>query len=303
MNEDFVPAYRQLMESNQLEARVERAKYHLTECYLCPHKCGVNREKELGFCRASREAMVSDYGPHFGEERVLVGKNGSGTIFFGYCNMRCVFCQNCQLSFGGQGYRISNEQLADYMLSLQYDYQCHNINLVTPTHFVANILEALYLAAHKGLNLPLVYNCGGYERIETLKLLDGVIDIYMPDFKYNTEGWGEKYSKVKNYPEMIKRALKEMDCQVGGLKTDKQGIAYRGMIIRHLMLPGGIENTKEVLKFIKQELSPDCMVNLMDQYYPAHQASQYHGLSKPLSHREFLEAYIYAKKLGLNLSQ
>ncbi len=302
MEVDHQPGYCKLLANGKLSEKVKEAKNHLTQCNLCPHECGVNRAEKLGFCRASDQVLISSYGPHFGEEAVLVGKNGSGTIFFGYCNMQCVFCQNCEVSFGGEGDTVSNADLARIMLTLQNDYHCHNINLVTPTHFVPNILEALSLAAEEGLTLPLVYNCGGYEKTETLLLLDGVIDIYMPDFKYHFTEWGKKYSKVRDYPQKVKKALKEMDRQVGGLKTDAEGIAYRGLIIRHLMMPGGLRNTKEILKFIKKELSPDCLINLMDQYYPAHQAFEYKELSKTLSPGEYNEALIFAKKLGLRLA-
>lgn len=299
----YKPSYRKLLDLGELQERVKEAKKHLTECNLCPHECGVDRKKKLGFCRAHDKAVVSSYGPHFGEEAPLVGRHGSGTIFFGYCNMRCVFCQNCELSFGGEGEPVSNERLAEMMLALQNRYHCHNINFVTPTHFVPNILEALLLAAGKGLELPLVYNCGGYERMETLALLDGVIDIYMPDFKYHMAERGQKYSKVRNYPQMVKTALQEMDHQVGGLKTDEDGIAYRGLIIRHLMMPGGLEDTKEVLLFIKENLSPDCLVNLMDQYYPAHQAYEYEEIAKRLSRKEYMEALRFARELGLRLAR
>jgi putative pyruvate formate lyase activating enzyme len=293
--------YVKFLKNHQLEQRVLRAKEHLLKCNLCPHQCGVNRLEKLGFCRAPDKAVIASYGPHYGEEPPLVGHNGSGTIFFGYCNMRCVFCQNCELSFGGEGQIITNETLAEIMLLLQNHYRCHNINLVTPTHFVPNILDAVFMAAQKGLSLPLVYNCGGYENLETLALLDGVVDIYMPDFKYHLAERGSRYSKVKDYPEKVKLALKEMDHQVGGLKVNKDGIAYRGLIIRHLMMPGGLEESKEVLKYIKQELSPDCVVNLMDQYYPAHQASRYFEISQRLSKQDYNEALAFAQRLGLNL--
>ncbi|MBF7083235.1 4Fe-4S cluster-binding domain-containing protein [Desulfallas sp. Bu1-1] len=296
------PGYRKILASGILKDKVEKAQKHLTNCNLCPHNCSINRKERVGFCRAADKVVLSSYGPHMGEEPPLVGRNGSGTIFFGYCNMRCVFCQNCELSFGGEGELISNEELAEIMLELQNFYKCHNINFVTPTHFVPNILEAVLLAADRGLMLPLVYNCGGYEKIETLFLLEDVIDIYMPDFKYHLAERGQKYSGVKNYPEMVKKALKEMDRQVGGLKTDERGIAYRGLIIRHLMMPGGLEDTKQILKFIKDELSPDCMVNLMDQYYPAHRAYKYEEIARRLSDNEYKKALEYAKTLGLNLA-
>ncbi|KJS88149.1 MAG: radical SAM protein [Peptococcaceae bacterium BICA1-8] len=299
MEVSYEPNYLKL-KNILLKEKVIKAKKHLTECNLCPHMCGINRQKVLGVCRATDRVVVSSFGPHFGEEAPLVGKNGSGTIFFGYCNMQCVFCQNCELSFGGEGEVITNEDLAQVMLKLQ-KYRCHNINFVTPTHFVPNILEALLIAVEKGLRLPLVYNCGGYEKIETLYLLEGVIDIYMPDFKYHLAELGQKYSKVKDYPDKVKKALKEMDRQVGGLKLDEKGIAYRGLLIRHLMMPGGLEDTKGVLTFIKKELSPDCLVNLMDQYSPSHQAYKYEEISRRLSTNEYKDGLLFAKALGLRL--
>lgn len=302
MGTSLKPNYLALLANGKLQEKVTKAKAQFRECNLCPHKCGINRIEGLGFCRATDKVVVASYAPHFGEETVLVGEHGSGTIFFGYCNMRCVFCQNCELSFGGEGEVISNETLAAIMLKLQNRYRCHNINFVTPTHFVPNILEALLLAAEQGLRLPLVYNCGGYERLETLHLLEGVIDIYMPDFKYHFPERGQRYSGVKNYPQQVKLALKEMDRQVGGLKLDQHGIAYRGLLIRHLMLPGGLDDTMEILRFIKVELSSDCLVNLMDQYYPAHRAYQYEELARGLPSQEYKEALNFAKSLGLRLA-
>lgn len=302
MHMAILPSYIKQYEDGELKKRAEEAKKHYTDCHLCPHECGVDRTRQVGFCRARHEAIVSSYGPHLGEEEVLVGTRGSGTIFFGYCNMRCVYCQNYELSFYGHGRAVSNEELADIMLTIQNVYRCHNINLVTPTHFVPNIVEAVYIAVQKGLRLPIVYNCGGYEKVETLKLLDGIVDIYMPDFKYFDLERGRKYSKVKNYPEMAMAALKEMDRQVGGLRTDDRGVAYRGLLIRHLMLPGGLEDTKKVLDFIKQELSPDCLVNLMDQYYPTHKAQKYEEINRRLRIPEFRRAWVYAQELGLRLA-
>lgn len=295
------PGYLELWKKGILQKRVRKAVRHLSKCNLCPHNCGKDRTTELGFCRASDKVIIASYGPHFGEEAPLIGKNGSGTIFFGYCNMRCVFCQNCETSFGGEGEEISNDELAQVMLKLQDYYRCHNINLVTPTHFIPNILEALLVAVEQGLRLPLVYNSGGYEKKEILYLLDGAVDIYMPDFKYYLAGRGEKYSGVKNYPEMVKESLKEMDRQVGGLKADKDGLAFQGLLIRHLMMPGGLEDTKAVLRFIKRELSSDCLVNLMDQYYPAHQAASYEEIFRTLSAKEYLEVLQFARQLGLRL--
>ena len=298
---DVQPSYIKLLQEGDLLPKVEEAQEHITCCSLCPHECGIDRREKKGFCQAGDMVIVASFGPHLGEENVLVGRNGSGTIFFGHCNLRCVFCQNSELSFGGEGHLVSNEELVDIMLALQNDYKCHNINLVTPTHFVPNILEALYSAAQQGLRLPIVYNCGGYEKIETLRILDGVIDIYMPDLKYAAAKRGQRYSQVIDYPSRARLALKEMDRQVGGLKVDR-GIAYRGLLIRHLVLPGGLEDTKEVLDFIKRQLSPDCLVNLMSQYYPSHQASKYPEINERVSAHEYGEALRYARELGLRLA-
>ena len=299
---EYKPSYLKLYSSGELEARVAEAHKHLTDCRLCPHLCGVNRQEKKGFCRAPEQAVVASFGPHFGEEAPLVGRHGSGTIFFGFCNLRCVFCQNCELSFRGEGQQVSDEELAGIMVKLQEAYRCHNINFVSPTHFVPNILGALLIAVGKGLSIPLVYNCGGYENIDILRLLDGIVDIYMPDFKYSLGERGAKYSGVRNYPEMVMSSLQEMDRQVGGLKTE-QDIAYRGLIIRHLVMPGGLEDTKQILRFISEHLSQDCLVNVMDQYHPEHLAFKYPELSKRLAKEDFREAYTYAQRLGLRLAR
>jgi len=213
--------------------------------------------------------------------------------------MRCVFCQNFELSFGGEGDLISNESLAIIMTSLQNDFHCHNINFVSPTLFVPHILEAIVIAVEKGLKIPLVYNCGGYEKLETLQLLDGIIDVYMPDFKFILDEKGIKYSNVKDYPSHVKQSLIEMDRQVDGLKVDDRGIAYKGLIIRHLMMPGGLEETKLILEFIANELSKDCLVNIMDQYYPSHQAHKYKEINQEIKEQDWEKALSYATKLGL----
>ncbi|NLV91907.1 MAG: radical SAM protein [Firmicutes bacterium] len=298
----FTAAYRKSLEDGSLLKKVEMARRHYEACFLCPHECGVDRRRERGICRGGPKTVVASYGPHFGEEDVLVGYRGSGTIFFAHCNLGCVYCQNYTISIHGRGTSISNEELASIMLLLQDHYRCHNINLVTPTHFVPNILEAVYLAAQKGLRLPIVYNCSGYENVETLKILDGVIDIYMPDFKYNSPELAGRYSRTRDYPEKAKLALKEMNRQVGDLRVDEKGIAYRGLLIRHLVLPGGMEDTKEILGFIGEELSPDCLVNVMGQYYPAHRASEYQEIARRLTPKEFREAVDYARELGLRLA-
>ncbi len=295
----FVPGYIKLNKSGILSERVKEAEEHLTECRLCPHECGVNRSIGLGVCRAGDKAKVSSYGPHFGEESVLVGRNGSGTIFFSHCNLRCVFCQNHNISQSGIGTEISNEKLADIMLSLQNYYHCHNINLVTPTHYTVQILAALEIAVDKGLKLPLVYNCGGYEKVETLQALDGIVDIYMPDFKYFSRETSKRYSDAEDYPLKAMEALREMDRQEGTLELDEAGLARRGLLIRHLMLPGGLRDTKKILQFIKDELSDGVLVNLMNQYYPAHKAYAYSELRTTLSLKEYRQAYTFAQKLDL----
>ena len=293
--------YMESYKNGTLHKNLIKLKKHIYNCHLCPHKCGVDRRSATGFCKSLDKAVVSSYGPHFGEEKILTGRKGSGTIFFAYCNMRCVFCQNYELSHYGRGNTVTAEKLSKIMLLLQNHYRCSNINLVTPTHFTTNIVEALSLAMGKGLNLPIIYNCGGYESLETLQLLDGVIDIYMPDFKYFDNTVSEKYSKITDYPNKVKRAIKEMDRQVGGLKIAGNGLTYKGLLIRHLILPGGLKDTKKILNFIKAELSADVGVNLMEQYYPAHKASQYPEIGKRLEKLEYVEAIKYAEEIGINL--
>jgi putative pyruvate formate lyase activating enzyme len=242
--------------------------------------------------------MVSSYGPHFGEEAPLVGRNGSGTIFFTYCNLHCLFCQNYTISQLGEGSPVNSQQLAGMMLSLQ-ERGCHNINLVSPTHVVPYILDAINLAADKGLNLPLVYNTGGYDALETLKLLDGIVDIYMPDMKYSDEKTAEELSGIKNYPEINRAAVREMHRQVGDLKLDKESIAQRGLLVRHLVLPHGLAGTKEVVKFLAREISTDSYLNVMAQYHPCHKAFDIPKLAQPLPRRDFEEAIEMAHEQGL----
>ncbi len=293
------PLYLTLHREGKLKERAKALKERLEACDLCPHTCGVNRLKEeKGFCRVLASPMVSSYGPHFGEEQPLVGYGGSGTIFFTYCNMACVYCQNWEISHLGEGEEVSTEELARMMLSLQAR-GCHNINLVTPTHQVAFIVEALVLAVEKGLRLPLVYNCGGYEKVETLRLLEGVVDIYMPDFKYGDEKIALKLSKVPRYPEVARQALKEMHRQVGDLKLDDEFIAWRGLLVRHLVLPGRLAGTKEILRFIAQEISPNTYINIMDQYYPCGEAWKYPPLDRRLTREEYEEALAWAQEVGL----
>jgi len=272
----------------------------LKSCNLCPHICGINRaEGEKGLCRAGDSVIVESVCPHFGEEEVLVGTHGSGTIFFAHCNLKCVFCQNYGLSQKGEGYEITLEELAKAMLKLQ-KLGCHNINFVSPTHFAAQIIQAVEIAAGEGLKIPLVYNTGGFDTIETLKLMEGIIDIYMPDMKFFDEEAAVKYLRVKGYPEALKKGIKEMHRQVGDLKLDEDGLAYRGLLVRHLVMPGGLAGTKEIMKFLAEEISPHTFVNIMRQYHPTHLAEEYPEINRRITRREFAEAVNAAREAGLD---
>ncbi len=295
-----IAAYQQLHSTGELKARVEKAKSILEECSLCPRRCGVNRlAGESGKCHITRRVMVSSYGPHFGEEAPLVGRHGSGTIFFTYCNLRCIFCQNYTISQLGDGVEVDREELARMMLSLQAK-GCHNINLVSPTHVVPYILEALELAVGMGLYLPLVYNSGGYDAVETLELLDGIIDIYMPDMKYSDEKIAEQLSGIKDYPRINKAAVREMHRQVGDLCLDDEGVAQRGLLVRHLVLPNRLAGTEEIVRFLAREVSTNTYLNIMAQYRPCHQAFDMPLLAHPVSKQEFSEAINLARQRGLN---
>ncbi len=243
--------------------------------------------------------MVSSYGPHFGEEAPLVGRHGSGTIFFTYCNLRCIFCQNYTISQLGEGSPVTREQLVQMMLFLQAR-GCHNINLVSPTHVVPYIVEALELAAGNGLCLPLVYNSGGYDSVETLRLLDGIVDIYMPDMKYSDGEIAGQLSGVKDYPLVNRAAIKEMHRQVGDLQIDGQGVAYRGLLVRHLVLPNGLAGTKGVARFLAREVSTNTYLNIMAQYHPCYRAFDRPQLGRPLNRQEFNEAIDLAQEQGLH---
>jgi putative pyruvate formate lyase activating enzyme len=272
----------------------------LEECHLCPRQFRVNRPAgESGKCHITEQAVVSSYGPHFGEEAPLVGRHGSGTIFFVYCNLKCVFCQNYTISQLGEGSPVNKEALAKMMLSLQKQ-GCHNVNLVSPTHVVPYILEALEIAVDMGLYLPLVYNSGGYDSVETLRLLDGIVDIYMPDMKYSDERIAEQLSGIKDYPSVNKAAIKEMHRQVGDLKLDEQGIAQRGLLVRHLVLPNQLAGTQEVVCFLAQEISTNTYLNIMAQYHPCYQAFDIPSLRRPLQREEFTEAVELAHRQGLH---
>lgn len=293
-------AYLELYRNGKLRDRVDAAKSLLESCHACPRNCGAKRlNGEVGRCRTSSKAMVSSYGPHFGEEAPLVGRHGSGTIFFTNCNLRCLFCQNYSISQLGEGEKVSTEELACMMLSLQ-SHGCHNINLVSPTHVVPQILESLETAVESGLHLPLVYNTGGYDSLETLRILDGIVDIYMPDMKYNDEKVAEEFSGIENYPEINKMAVKEMHRQVGDLEIDEYGIAQRGLLVRHLVLPQGLAGTKQVVNFLAKEISPNTYVNIMAQYYPCYKAYQIPALSRRITEGEAQQAIELAWQAGLN---
>jgi putative pyruvate formate lyase activating enzyme len=278
---------------------VARARRLLQACHLCPCHCGINRlAAESGQCHITRQAIVSSYGPHFGEESPLVGRHGSGTIFFAYCNLSCLYCQNYSISQLGEGSIVTKEELAEMMLSLQRR-GCHNINLVSPSHVVPYILEALEIAAGSGLHLPLVYNSGGYDATETLKLLDRIIDIYMPDMKYSDNKTGERLSGVKDYPRVNRAAVREMHRQVGDLEIDDSGVAQRGLLVRHLVLPCKLAGTREIVSFLAREISTRTYLNIMAQYHPCYQAFNRPQLARPLSQAEFAEATNLAHQQGL----
>lgn len=291
--------YHRLYESGKLAKRIELTYQVLAECRLCPRECKVNRlAGELGYCKGGKDPAVSSTGSHFGEESPLVGRHGSGTIFLTHCNLRCIFCQNFTISHLGQGREISCEALAKDMLTLQR-MGCHNINLVTPTHFVPQILASLLMAIKGGLNIPLVYNCGGYESVETLKLLQGIIDIYMPDIKYGNTIPAKEYSNAPDYFDVAKRAVLEMHRQVGDLAIE-DGIAKRGLLIRHLVLPNDLAGTKEVMRFIAQRISKNSYVNVMAQYRPEYRASEYPPLNRPITNGEYNHAIELAHQEGLH---
>lgn len=278
---------------------IEKLYALLSPCRVCPRECGVDRLcGETGNCGAGLELKISSYHQHFGEEPPLVGQYGSGTIFFTRCNLHCVFCQNYQISQLGMGHETSIEECAHMMLRLQ-ELGCHNINLVTPTPWVPQIVKALSFAQEQGLDIPIVYNCGGYESIETLRLLDNIIDIYMPDIKYADNESARKYSDVPDYWDVVRPALKEMHCQVGDLVV-KDGIARKGLLIRHLVLPDNIAGSRECFEFIKHELSPNTVVNVMAQYYPTYNAHKFPRINRRIAPREYQQALRDLEALGLD---
>ncbi len=295
----FAPAYLKTYKEGLFPDIAQKAHHMLLACTVCPRECGVNRtQDEKGFCEAGYLPEMSSYSPHFGEESPLVGRHGSGTIFLTHCNLGCLFCQNYSISHRGEGKKISIQTLAKVMVELQ-NLGCHNINFVSPTHFVPQILKALPQAIEMGLSVPLVYNTGGYDSVQTIRLLDGIFDIYMPDFKFSQGEVSQKYSQAPDYPIAAKRALKEMYRQVGDFQIDEHGIAFRGLLVRHLVLPGGLAGTKDVMRFLATEISKNTYVNIMDQYYPCGNIPLRSPLRRRITPREYNQSIAAAKKEGI----
>ena len=295
----FVPSYIALTQQGDLEKRVQDLWDILKDCRLCPRECRVNRlEGEVGYCKADSGLIVSSAFPHFGEESPLVGYHGSGTIFLTHCNLQCIFCQNFDISHLGRGERITPSDMARMMIRLQ-ELGCHNINFVTPTHYVPQIVASLPEAVEHGLRIPLVYNCSGYESLEVIQLLEGIVDIYMPDAKFMDEKYSREYCNAPDYPGVLKKVLKEMHRQVGDLQLDNRGVATKGLLVRHLVLPNGIAGTKGVATFLAAEISKDTYLNIMDQYRPAHHAHEIPRIARPLHKDEYLDAVNTALGCGL----
>lgn len=295
----FEPSYIGTFETGLLKEKIHQAYDQIKSCVLCPSQCGVDRlSGETGICNTGKLAWVSSYNLHFGEEDPLVGRHGSGTIFFTHCNLRCLFCQNFDISHQGCGQEVSSDELAAIMLDLQ-NQGCHNINFVTPSHVVPQILSAVEIAIPHGLCVPLVFNTGSYDRVSTLKLLEGVFDIYMPDFKFWDPQIAAHACRAPDYPEVARRALLEMHRQVGDLLLDEAGLARRGLVIRHLVLPDGLAGTREIMRFIAQRLSRDSYVNIMSQYRPCGRAAEVKGLNSQLAAKEYQLAVQAAEEEGI----
>ncbi|MDZ7697173.1 MAG: radical SAM protein [Deltaproteobacteria bacterium] len=293
------PSYLKLHREGALDDRVEKLLARMESCQLCPRECGVNRLKdETGFCRTGRHAKIASYNAHFGEEAPLVGRHGSGTLFLSSCNLLCSFCQNDDISHLNEGVTVGPEQMAAMMLELA-KRGCHNINFVTPTHVIPQIIEALPIAIEQGLSIPLVYNSGGYESTKTLGLLEGIFDIYMPDFKFWEARWSERFCHASDYREVASAAIKEMHRQVGDLVVDDAGIAVRGLLVRHLIMPENVSGTDNVLRFIAQEISKNIYVNVMDQYRPCGTAHEDDIINRRLTRDEFRRALGWAETAGL----
>ncbi|UCH61639.1 MAG: radical SAM protein [Fidelibacterota bacterium] len=300
MNRDFEPRYLELHKSGELKRRGEKLWELMESCELCPRRCGVNKLKgEKGFCQANWQLEISSFHPHYGEEKPLVGEGGSGAIFLTNCGLRCVFCINWEISQGGEGSVRSIEEFSDMMLALQ-KRGCQNINFVTPTHYSPHIVLAIDKAASKGLKLPLVYNTCGWERVEILTILDGIIDIYLPDFKYSDGQKAAKYSSgADTYADVTKSAILEMHRQVGVARPANDGLMYRGLMIRHLVMPNNVSGTKEVIEWIAKNLHTDTYFNLMSQYRPMHKAFEYPEISRRITQKEYTDAINWAKAAGL----
>jgi putative pyruvate formate lyase activating enzyme len=294
------PSYLKLYREGKLQDRVDRALELMRDCSLCPRECHVDRlSGELGFCRTGEKARVASLHAHFGEESPLVGTNGSGTIFFRSCNLLCCFCQNCDISHDAEGGEVGPKGLADMMLSLQRR-GCHNINFVTPSHVVPQILQGLFIAIERDLKVPLVYNTGGYDKVETLSILEDIFDIYMPDFKFWETRWSEKFCKAPDYRNIATAAIKEMHRQVGDLLIDESGIAEKGLLVRHLVMPNDVSNTKEVMTFLADKISEDTYVNVMDQYHPCGKATLDPVINRRLTMKEYVEAVRRTREAGLH---
>jgi len=299
-NAPFEPAYLGLERKGKLE-QLERELWEiLKSCTCCPRRCAANRlAGETGVCSSTARLKVYSAGPHFGEERPLVGRGGSGTIFFSNCNLLCCFCQNWEINHRGDGKYISHQTLAQTMLDLQ-DRGCHNINLVTPTHVVPHIVKALRIATRQGLRLPLVYNTGGYDSLEVVRKLEGIVDIYLPDFKYQDGSLAARYSSgASDYPALAAAVIKEMHRQVGILQMDAHNIALRGLIIRHLVMPQNIAGTDRFVRWVADELSPETYVNIMAQYHPEHRAFEFAEISRRITNEEYSQALAWAREAGL----
>lgn len=298
----FEAAYLELLRSGELKRRAAAAYARLEACDLCARECGANRRESSAHagCHTGERAVMSSYGPHFGEEEPLVGSGGSGTIFFAWCNLCCQFCQNYQISQNGEGDEVEPQELAQVMLTLQAQ-GCHNINLVSPSHVVPQILAAVLIAAEAGLRLPLVYNTGGYDSLKTLASLSGVVDIYMPDMKYADSGVAQRLSKVTDYAAVNQAAVKEMHRQVGILSFDAKGVARRGLLVRHLVLPEGLAGTAQIVRFLRDEISPDTYINVMAQYRPCYRAYDLPPLDRRPTAHEYAEAVRLAQEAGLRL--
>jgi len=293
------PSYLKLYREGKLQERLNQAIETMRSCRLCPRQCEVDRlSGELGYCRTGSRAKVASFNAHFGEEAPLVGRFGSGTIFISYCSLLCSFCQNFEISHLGEGREVDPAAMAAMMLALMRR-GCHNINFVTPTHVAPQILEGLILAVEQGLNIPLVYNSGGYDKVETLKLLDGIFDIYMPDFKFWDENGAKRFCHAPDYREHAMAAIREMHRQVGDLVIDKSGLAVKGLLVRHLVMPHGVANTGEIMKFLATEISANTYVNVMDQYRPCGKASGETMISRRITGEEFALAIHQAKQAGL----